>query len=65
MTGIGFLKRDLHKNEILYAQFEEKFKKLFSINENDELKSKLVKIEQYKYGIKSFNKRSLGLYKYF
>ena len=27
MTGIGCLKRDLHKNEILYAQFEERFKK--------------------------------------
>lgn len=65
MTGIGCLKRDLHKNEILYAQFEEKFKKLFSINENDELKSKIVKKKQYKYGIKSFNKRSLELYKDF
>ena len=65
MTGIGCLKRDLHKNEILYAQFEERFKKLFSINENDELKSKIVKKEQYKYGIKSFNKKSLELYKDF
>lgn len=65
ITGIGCLKRDLHKNEILYAQFEERFKKLFSINENDELKSKIVKKEQYKYGIKSFNKKSLELYKVF
>ena len=65
MTGIGCLKRDLHKNEILYAQFEERFKKLFSINENDELKSNIVKKEQYKYGIKSFNKKSLELYKDF
>lgn len=65
MTGIGCLKRDLHKNEILYAQFEERLKKLFSINENDELKSKIVKKEQYKYGIKSFNKKSLELYKDF
>lgn len=28
MTEIGCLKRDLNKNEILYAQFEERFKKL-------------------------------------
>lgn len=65
ITGIGCLKKDLHKNEILYGQFEEKFKKLFSITENVELKSKIVKKEQYQYGIKSFNKNSLELYKEF
>ena len=65
MTGIGCIKKDLYKNEILYKQFEEKFKEKFSINENDELKSKIVKKEQYKYGIKSFNKKSLELYKAF
>ena len=48
----------MHKNEILYAQFEEKFKKLFSINENDELKSKIVKksLELYKDFWKLMNK---------
>lgn len=65
MTGIGCLRKDLYKNEILYKQFEEKFKEEFSINENDELKSKIVKKDQYKYGIKSFNKKSLELYKAF
>ena len=65
MTGIGCLRKDLYENEILYKQFEEKFKEKFSINENDELKSKIVKKEQYKYGIKSFNKKSLELYKDF
>lgn len=65
MTGIGCLRKDLYKNEILYKQFEEKYKEKFSIKENDELKSKIVKKEQYKYGIKSFNKNSLELYKDF
>ena len=65
ITGIGCLRKDLHKNEIIYKQFEEKFKKELSINENDELKSKIVKKEQYKYGIKSFNKKSFELYKAF
>lgn len=65
MTGIGCIRKDLYKNEILYKQFEEKFKEEFSINENDELKSKIVKKDQYKYGIKSFNKKSLELYKAF
>lgn len=65
MTGIGCLRKDLHKNEILYKQFEEKHKEKFSIKENDELKSKIVKKDQYKYGIKSFNKKSLELYKDF
>lgn len=65
MTGIGCLRKDVHKNEFLYKQFEEKFKEEFSIKENDELKSKIVKKEQYKYGIKSFNKKSLELYKDF
>ena len=65
MTGIGCIRKDLYKNEILYKQFEEKFKEEFSINENDELKSKIVKKDQYKYGIKSFNKKSLELYKVF
>lgn len=65
ITGIGCLRKDLHKNEILYKQFEEKHKEKFSIKENDELKSKIVKKDQYKYGIKSFNKKSLELYKDF
>lgn len=65
MTGIGCLRKDLYKNENLYKQFEEKHKEKFSIKENDELKSKIVKKDQYKYGIKSFNKKSLELYKDF
>ena len=63
MTGIGCLRKDLHKYESVYREFEEKFKKEFSINEHDELKSKIVKKEQYRYGIKSFNKKSLEFYK--
>lgn len=65
MTGIGCIKKNLSKNESLYKQFEETFKEKFSIDKNGELKSKIVKKDQYKYVLKSFNRKSLELYKSF
>ena len=65
ITGLGCKKIDLDKNKNIYKKFEEKFKKFFSIPENDELKSKVVKKEQYRYGIKSFNQKSFELYRSF
>lgn len=62
ITGLGCCEENLENNEILYKTFEEKFKKVFSISELHELKSKIVKKEQYKYGIKSFNNKSFELY---
>ena len=38
MTGIGCLRKDLYKNEILYKQFEEKFKEKFECYEYDLIK---------------------------
>lgn len=65
ITGIGCKFDDLGKNKIIYKQFEEKYKNKFSISKDDELKSKIVKKEQYEYGIKSFNHNSFDLYRSF
>lgn len=65
ITGIGCKSDALDKNKIIYKQFEEKYKNKFSISKYDELKSKIVKREQYKYGIKSFNQNSFELYRSF
>lgn len=39
-------------------EFEAKYREIFDIKEDKELKSKVVKTEAYRYGINSFNKNS-------
>lgn len=62
MLGLGIKKENKQRNSEMYQQFEEKYKKIFSIPKEDELKSGIVTKKQYKYGLKSFNKQSLDLY---
>ncbi len=62
ITGLGCNENDLENEQKSYDNFEKKFKNIFSIPDSDELKSKIVKKEQYRYGLKSFNTKSFELY---
>lgn len=62
-VGIGFI--NIAKDIELIKEFENKNKKNLSINDEVELKSSVVKKQQYKYGLNSFNNKSLELYKSF
>jgi len=59
-AGLGFKNEENYKSSI--KEFENKVKKSFSINDDIELKSSVVKKQQYKYGLKTFNEKSLQLY---
>lgn len=62
-VGIGF--RDIERDIDLIKAFEDKNKTNLSINDESELKSSVVKKKQYKYGVRTFNEKSLELYKSF
>ena len=59
-VGIGMA--DIEKNKETIKVFENKNKKNLSIDDKIELKSSVVKKSQYKYGLSTFNNKSLELY---
>lgn len=62
-VGIGFI--NIEKDIELIRKFENVNKKNLSISDTIELKSSVVKKQQYRYGLNSFNNKSLELYKSF
>ncbi len=46
----------------MLSVFEEKHKKIYSLKEEQELKSDIIKQKNYKYGLSSFNKNAFNLY---
>lgn len=54
----GCRQKDIYQNKALISDFEEKEKLLFGLKPTQELKSSIIPISQYKYGIRSLNKNA-------
>lgn len=54
----GCNQKEIHTNIALINTFEEKEKKLFSLTNEQELKSSIIPISQYKFGVHSMNKNA-------
>ena len=59
---LGLSEELLKDAEIVFLEFEQKYRKVFSIHKDNELKSRQIKIKQYKYGLKSFNNDQFTFY---
>ena len=44
------------------TKFEEKYKKVFTLEDGQELKSEIIGKKNYQYGIRTFNKNAIALY---
>lgn len=62
---IGFDKRHIDDSVDKLCCFENKYKSIFDIKEDKELKSEIIKIKQYKFGIKSFDRNAYNFYRDF
>lgn len=58
----GFTNDAINNAVAEFEHFEHIYKKLFDIKYDKEIKSEVVKVKQYKYGLRSFNNLSYNFY---
>lgn len=58
----GCPQKKIHENISFITKFEQKYKSVFGLTEEQELKSDIVKKKNYQYGLSSFNKNAFDFY---
>ena len=58
----GCPQKKIHENISFITNFEQKYKSVFGLTEEQELKSDIVKKKNYQYGLSSFNKNAFDFY---
>ena len=58
----GCPQKKIHENTSFITNFEQKYKSVFGLTEEQELKSDIVKKKNYQYGLSSFNKNAFDFY---